>query len=147
MRTRRIVAYMLGSLGVVLVLAGLGHVLGGLPLVMEANKPGAINLPSFEDVGIGFHLAREPVLFGLLTVGVDRCLFGVILLLCVADLKSGRKVAWRICLAVGLLISVGYMPFVWIVFEHVHMAPLVMPAIGVLILVPLLLGRHSFTVE
>lgn len=146
MRTRKIVANTLAVLGVALVLIGLFHVFASLPLVLEANKNGATNLPSIEE-GVSYRLFREGVFFGLLTVGVDRCVFGAVLLLCVADLKRGRKTAWRICLVIGLLIVVGYLPLVWITFERVHLPPLAMPAIGLLILVPLLLGRHSFSVE
>jgi hypothetical protein len=74
---------------------------------LEANTNGGTNLPSFEEMGLGYHLAREPVLWGLLIVGVDRCLFGAILLFCVPDLKHGRKTAWRICMAIGLFIFLG----------------------------------------
>ena len=48
------------------------HIFGGLPLILEAAKSGGINLPSIEDEGAGFQLLREPVVYGLLTVGVDR---------------------------------------------------------------------------
>ena len=144
-RTRKIVAHTLAVLGVVLVLLGLVHFVG-LPLVLEANKNGATNLPSIEDTGVGYRLFREPVFYGLLSVGVDRCLFGVILLLCVPELKKGRSIVWRICMVIGLAMLLGYTPLIWTTFERLHLPPLVMPAIGLLIVVPLLLGRHSFTV-
>lgn len=145
-RTRKIVAYALAVMGVIMILLGLVHFLG-LPMILEANKNASTGLPSIEEPGIGFRLTREPVFYGLMSVGVDRCLFGVILLLCVPALKEGRRFAWRICIVIGLFIFVGYTPLVWIFFERVHLAALVMPAIGLLILMPLLIGRRIFTVE
>lgn len=56
-------AHTLAVVGVVLILLGLVH-LAALPLVLQANKSGGLNRPSIEDVGMGFHLAREPVLWG-----------------------------------------------------------------------------------
>src|ERR1019366_6783341 len=106
-RTRKIVAHSLAVVGVVMVLLGLVH-FAGLPLILEANKSGAINLPSIEEKGIGFHLVQEQVANGLLMVGVDRCVFGAILLLCVPELRKGRKIAWRICMVIGLFTFVGY---------------------------------------
>lgn len=146
MRTRKIVANTLGVVGVVMVLLGLVH-FAGLPLILEANKSGAINLPSIEDKGLGFHLLRKQVANGLLMVGVDRCVFGAILLLCVPALKKGSRLAWRICMVIGLFMFVGYTALVLLIFEHFHLAPYLMPAMGLFILMPLLLARRSFTVE
>jgi len=145
-RTRKIVAYALAVMGVVMSLLGLVHFLG-LPMVLEANKNGTTGLPSIEETGVGFRLTREPVFYGLMSVGVDRCVFGAIILLCAPALKEGRRFAWRICMVIGLFISAGYAPLVWIFFERVHLAALVMPATGLLILIPLLIGRRVFTVE
>ena len=145
-RTRKIVAYALAAVGVVMILLGLVHFLG-IPMILEANKNGTTGLPSIEETGVGFRLTREPVFYGLLSVGVDRCLFGVILLLCVPALKEGRRFAWRICVVIGLFMFVGNAPLIWLVFERVHLPVVVMPAIGLLILMPLLMGRRVFTVE
>ena len=145
-RTRKVVAIALAVVGVVLVFLGLVH-FAGLPLILEASKNGAINLPSIEDKGLGFHLIREQVANGLLMVGVDRCVFGAILLLCGPELRKGRRIAWRICMVIGLFTFVGYTALVWIIFEHFHLVPFVMPAMGLLILVPLWLARRSFTAE
>jgi len=95
MRTRKIVAHTLVVMGVVLILLGLVHFVG-LPLVLEANKSGATNLPSIEDTGVGFHLTHEPVFYDLLTVGVDRCPFGAILLLCVPELGERHEIGYLI---------------------------------------------------
>src|SRR3954464_7192119 len=54
---RKIVAHTLAVVGVVMVLLGLVH-FGGLPLILEANSSDAINLPSIEKKGMGFHLVR-----------------------------------------------------------------------------------------
>jgi hypothetical protein len=145
-RIRRIVAHTLAVLGVAMVLLGLVH-FAGLPLILEANRSGAINLPSIEEKGVGFHLVREQIANGILMVGVDRCVFGAILLLCVPALKKGSKLAWRICVVIGLFTFVGYTALVLIIFEHFHLVPFVMPAMGLLIIVPLLFARRSFTAE
>lgn len=76
------------------MLMGLVH-FAGLPLILEANQNGTINLPSIEGKGLGFHLLREQVANGVLMVGVDRCVFGAILLLCVPALRKGSRIAWR----------------------------------------------------
>lgn len=141
-----VVAYTLGVIGTVMILFGIVH-FAGLPLILEANKNGTINLPSIEDKGLGFHLLREQIANGVLMVGVDRCVFGAILLLCVAELKKGRRLAWRICMVIGSFTFVGYTALVWLIFERVHLPPLIMPAIGLFILVPLLVARRSFTAE
>jgi len=138
-KTRNVVGNTLAVVGVVMVLLGLVH-FGGLPLVLEANKNGTINLPSIEDKGLGFHLLREQVANGLLMVGVDRCVFGAILLLCVPALRKGSRLAWRICTVIGLFTFVGYTALVLLIFEHFHLVPYLMPAMGLLILVPLLVG-------
>jgi hypothetical protein len=143
---RKIIANALTVLGVVMVLLGLVH-FAGLRLILEANKSGAINLPSIEDKGLGFHLVREQVANGLLMVGVDRCVFGAILLLSVPALRKGSRIAWRICVVIGLFTFVGYTALVLLIFEHFHLVPYLMPAMGLLILVPLLVARRSFTVE
>src|SRR5947208_11357511 len=96
LKTRTVVGYTVGAIGAAMVLLGLVH-FAGLPLILEANKNGTINLPSIEDQGLGFHLLREQVANGVLMVGVDRGVFGAILLLCVPELKKGRRFAWRIC--------------------------------------------------
>lgn len=145
-RTRKLVANTLAVVGVVMVLLGLVH-FAGLPLILEANKSGAINLPSIEEKGMGFHLVREQIANGLLMVGVDRCVFGAILLLCVPALGKGSRLAWRICMVIGVFTFVGYTALVLLIFEHFHLVPYLMPAMGLLILVPLLLARRSFTVE
>ena len=145
-RSRKIVAHALAGLGAVMVLLGIVH-FAGLPLILDANKNGTINLPSIEDKGLGFHLLRAQVANGVLMVCVDRCVFGAILLLCVPELKRGRRLAWRICMVIGSFTFVGYTALVWLVFERVHLPPLIMPAIGLLILVPLLFARRSFTAE
>ena len=145
-RTRKIVANTLGVVGVVMVLLGLVH-FAALPLIMEANKNGTINLPSIEDKGLGFHLLREQVANGILMVGVDRCVFGAILLLCVPALRKGSRIAWRICVVIGLFTFVGYTALVLLIFEHFHLVPYLMPAMGLLILVPLVFARRSFTAE
>ena len=62
----------MATVGVIFVLLGLMHIFGSLPLILEAAESGGINLPSIEDEGAGFQLLREPVVYGLLTVGVDR---------------------------------------------------------------------------
>lgn len=146
LKTRTVVAYTVGAIGVVMVLLGLVH-FGGLPLILEANKNGTINLPSIEEKGLGFHLLREQVANGLLMVGVDRCVFGAILLLCVPELKKGRRFAWRICVVIGSFTFVGYTVLVLLVFERFHLPPFLMPAIGLFILVPLLVARRSFTTD
>lgn len=145
-RTQKLVAHALAVVGVVLVLLGLVH-FGGLPLILEANKNGTINLPSIEDKGLGVHLLREQVANGLLMVGVDRCVFGAVLLLCVPALRKGSRLAWRICMVIGVFTFVGYTALVLLIFEHFHVVPFVMPAMGLLILVPLLVARRSFTAE
>src|SRR5437764_9602309 len=61
--TRKVIAISLTVLGVVMVLLGLVH-FAGLPLILEANKNGTINLPSIEDKGLGIHLLREQVANG-----------------------------------------------------------------------------------
>ena len=144
--TRKLMAIFLAVVGVVMVLLGLVH-FAGLPLILEANKSGAINLPSIEEKGMGFHLVREQIANGLLMVGVDRCVFGAILLLCVPALRKGSRTAWRICMVIGLFTFVGYTALVLLIFEHFHLVPFVMPAMGLLILVPLLLAWRSFTAE
>jgi hypothetical protein len=146
MRSRGIVAAIVAVVGVAIVLLGLVH-LAALPLVQEANRSGGINLPSIEDTGFRIQLNREMVLYGLLLVGVDRLAFGVILLLCVPALKKGRRLAWRIGVVIGSLIVVGYTPLVWVLFEGVHWQPLVMPALGLVIVVPLWIGHRGFTSE
>ena len=88
-RSRNVVATILAVVGAVLVFFGLVHTIGGLPLGLQAIRNGAINVPSIEDAGFGYHFIRE----------------------------------------------------------HVHWLPRVMPAIGLLIFVPLLLVRGSFTIE
>ena len=80
-------------------------------------------------------------------LGVDRIILGVILLLCVPELKKGSRFAWRICFAIGVLLLVGNVPLIWVSFERVHVLPLIMPAFGLMILVALLFGRRSFAVE
>src|SRR5205807_3722025 len=124
--TRKIVANTLAVVGVVMILLGLVH-FAGLPLILEANKSGAINLPSIEEKGMGFHLVREQIANGLLMVGVDRCVFGAILLTCVPALKKGRRLAWRICMVIGLFTFVGYLSLVLLIFEQFHPVPFVMP--------------------
>lgn len=146
MRTRKIVSIALAVVGAVMVLLGLVH-FAGLPLILEANKSGAINLPSIEEKGIGFHLVREQVANGILMVGLDRCVFGAILLLCVPALRKGSRIAWRIWVVIGLFTFVGYTALVLLIFEYFHLVPFVKPAMGLLIFVPLLFARHSFTVE
>ena len=145
-RTRKIVAIFLAVVGVVMTLLGLVH-FAGLPLIMEANKSGAINLPSIEEKGMGFHLVREQVANGLLMVGVDRCVFGAILLQCVPALRKGSRIAWRICMVIGLFTFFGYTALVLLIFEQLHPVPFVMPGMGLLILVPLFIARRSFTAE
>ena len=113
---------------------------------MEATQNGGINLPSVRDTGVGIHLSREPIIYGHLFMGVDTCVFGAILLLCAPELMKGRRSAWRICMLIGLIEFVGY-TLVWIIFERAYLRPLVIPAIGLLILVPLVLTRRVFTVE
>jgi hypothetical protein len=68
------------------------------------------------------------------------------LLLCVTALKKGSQLAWRICIAIGLLFVVGYTPLICIVFERAHVPALVMPAFGLVIVVVLLVGRRGFSV-
>ena len=145
-RTRKVVAHTLAVVGAVMVLLGLVH-FAGLPLILEANRSGAINLPSIEEKGIGFHLVREQVANGILMVGVDRCVFGAILLLCVPALRKGSRLAWRICVVIGLFTFVGYTALVLLIFEHFHLVPLVMPAMGLLVLVPLVIAQGRFAVE
>jgi hypothetical protein len=145
-RSRKVVANTLAVVGVVMVLLGIVH-FGGLPLILEANKSGAINLPSIEEKGLGFHLVREQVANGILMVGVDRCVFGAILVLCVPALRKGSRFAWRICMVIGLFTFLGYTALVLLIFEHFHLVPFLMPAMGLLILVPLVFARRSFTVE
>ena len=133
-------------MGVVLVLLGLVHTIAGLPLILKAVNEGGINLPSIEDTGVRFQLLREPVVYGVLSLGVDRCVFGVILLLCVPELTKGSRLAWRICMAIGLLFVIGYTPLICIVFERAHLPALVMPVTGLAIVVVLLIGRRGFSV-
>jgi len=137
----------MATVGVALILLGLVHTIAGLPLVTKAVEDGAINLPSIKETGVRFQLLREPVVYGVLSLGVDRCVFGVILLLCVPALKKGSRLVWRICMAIGSLFVVGYTPLICIVFEGVHFPALVMPAFGLAVVVVLLVGRRSFTVE
>ena len=54
---------------------------------------------------------------------------------------------WRICMAIGFLLLVGNLPLIWVAFERVHVLPLIMPAFGLFILLVLVIGRRSFTVE
>lgn len=143
-RTRNLVANTIATVGTLFVLLGLIHIFGGLPLITNAAKSGGINLPSIEDEGAGFQLLREPVVYGLLSLGVDRIILGVILLLCVPELKKGRRFAWRICVAIGFLLLVGNLPLIWVSFERVHVLPLIMPAFGLLIMLTLLFGRRSY---
>ena len=75
-RIRKVVAYTVATVGVAFVLLGLLHTIAGVPLVLEAVKTGGINLPSIEDTGVRFQLLREPVVYGVLSLGVDRCVFG-----------------------------------------------------------------------
>src|SRR5438067_7421689 len=145
-KTRKIVANMLAVVCVVMFLLGLVH-FAGLPLILEADRSGAINLPSIEEKGMGFHLVREQIANGLLMVGVDRCVFGAILLLCVPALGKGSRLAWRICMVIGSFTFVGYTALVLLIFDSFHLVPYLMPAMGLLILVPILVARHSFTVE
>ena len=143
-KKRRLAANMIAVVGAILITLGLVHIIGGLPMILEAAKNGGINLPSIEDEVAGFQLLREPVVYGILSLGVDRIILGVILLLCVPELKKGSKFAWRICVAIGLLLLVGNTPLVYVSFERVHVLPLIMPAFGLIILVALLVGRRSF---
>lgn len=145
-RTRRIVAHTMATAGAIFVLLGLLHIFLSLPLILEAAKSGGINLPSIEDEGAGFQLLREPVVYGLLSLGLDRIVLGVILLLCVPELKKGSRFAWRICMAIGFLLLVGNVPLIWVSFERVHVLPLIMPAFGLIILSVLAVGRRSFAV-
>ncbi len=147
MNTRNGVAHTIAAVGVGYVLLGLVHTVAGLPLILTAVKNGAFNLPSIEDAGVGLQLLREPVVYAVLSVGVDRCVLGVILLLIAPELKKGRRLAWRIAMAIGLLLLFGYTPLIWIAFERVHLPALAMPVPGVLILVLLLLTRQSFNGE
>ena len=135
------------AVGTVFVLFGLIHIFGGMPLTLGPAKNGGINLPSIEDEGAGFQLLCEPVVYGLLSLGVDRIVLGMILLLSVPELKKGRRFAWRICMAIGFLLLVGNETLVWVSFERVHVLPLIMPAFGLIILVAILIGRRSFAVE
>jgi len=147
-KNRKLVAYTMATVGAIFVLLGLLHIFAGTPLILKAAKSGGINLPSIEDEGAGFELLREPVVYGLLTVGVDRIIFGsMILLLCVPELKNGSRFAWRICMAIGFLLLVGNLPLIWVSFERVHVLPLILPAIGLIILVAFFFGRRRFAVE
>ena len=130
--------------GVIFVLLCLVHTIAGLPLALKAVNDGGIDLPSIEDSGIRSQLLREPVVYGILSVGVDRCVFGVILLLCVPELKKGGRLAWRICMTIGSLLVVGCTPLIWVAFEGVHLPALVMPALGLIILVVLIVDRRRF---
>lgn len=143
---RKVVAIFLAVVGVAMIFIGLAHNIVGLRLVLEATQNGGINLPSIRDTGVGIHLSREPIIYGHLFMGVDTCVFGAILLLCAPELVKGRRSAWRICMLIGLTEFVGY-TVVWIVFEHAHLRPLVMPSIGLMILVPLVHIRRGFTIE
>jgi len=60
------------AVGTVFVLLGLIHIFGGMTLILGAAKNGGVNLPSIEDEGAGYQLLREPVVYGLLSLGVDR---------------------------------------------------------------------------
>ena len=71
----------------------------------------------------------------------------VILLLCVPELTKGSRFAWRIGIAIGSLLVVGCTPLIWIAFEGVHLPALAMPALGLVIVAVLLLGRRCFSVE
>ncbi len=118
-KIRQIVANTLAVVGVVMVLLGLVH-FAVLPRILEANKIGAINLPSIEEKGIDFHLVREQVANGVLMVGVDRCVFCAILLPSVPALRKGRT-ALPICIVIGLFTFVGYTALVLLIFEHFHL--------------------------
>jgi len=145
-RSRTFAVSTVATVGVIFVLLGLVHTIAGLPLVLKAVEDGGINLPSIEDTGVRFQLLREPVVYGILSLGVDRCVFGVILILCVPELKKGNRLAWRICMAIGMLFVFGYTPLICIVFERANVPALVMPAFGLVIVVVLLVGRRGFSV-
>ena len=143
-RSRKLMANTMATTGVIFVLLGLVHIFGGLPIILEATESGGINLPSIEDEDAGLQLLREPVVYGLLSLGVDRIILGVILLLCFPELKKGSRLAWRVCMAIGFLLLVGNVPLIWVSFERIHVLPLIMPAFGLIILVAILVGRRSF---
>ena len=70
-KNRGFVAPTIAAVGTLLVLLGLAHIIGGLPLILEAAESGGINLPSIEDEDAGFQLLREPIVYGILSLGVD----------------------------------------------------------------------------
>jgi hypothetical protein len=145
-RSRRVVASILGVVGGVSILLGLVHFVA-LPLVLEANRGAGTNLPSCEDTAVGFRLTREPVFYHFQMSGVDRLAFGTILLLCVPALRQGRKLAWRIGAVIGSFLAVGGTALVWALFPRIHPAPLFMPVLGSVVLVSLVLCRRGFTLE